>query len=79
MFNWYQGRGSKGARTRIFLLEECNKQELQQRDNIIAIMKAGLADFLKDFTVICKNAIIDFIHDTKAHWDFHPLEYVCAG
>lgn len=47
MFNWYQGRGSKGARTRIFLLEECNKQELQQRDNIIAIMKAGLADFQK--------------------------------
>lgn len=64
-----QERIYKGLLTKSKNREENLKQELQQRDKIIATMKASLADFLRGFTVVCQNAInavIDFAHDTKA-------------
>ena len=63
-----QERIYKGLLTQSKNREVDLKQELQQRDNIIATMRAGLTDFLRGFTIICQNAInavIDFAHDTK--------------
>ena len=65
-----QERIYKGLITKLKNREENLKQELQQRDNIIATMRTGLTDFLRGFTIICQNAInavIDFIRDTKLH------------
>lgn len=65
-----QERIYKGLLTKSKNREENLRQELQQRDKIIATMKAGLTEFLRGFTVICQNAInavIDFAHDTKLH------------
>jgi len=69
-----QERIYKGLLTQSKNREVDLKQELQQRDNIIATMRAGLTDFLRGFTIICQNAInavIDFAHDTKLqHFTF---------
>ena len=69
-----QERIYKGLLTKSKNREVDLKQELQQRDNIIATMRAGLTDFLRGFTIICQNAInavIDFVHDTKLqHFTF---------
>ena len=69
-----QERIYKGLLTKSKNREVDLKQELLQRDNIIATMKAGLTDFLRGFTIICQNAInavIDFAHDTKLqHFTF---------
>ncbi len=69
-----QERIYKGLLTKSKNREENLKQELQQRDKIIATMKDGLVDFLRGFTAVCQNAInavIDFAHDTKAqHFTF---------
>lgn len=69
-----QERIYKGLITKLKNREENLKQELQQRDNIIATMRTGLTDFLRGFTIICQNAInavIDFTHDTKLqHFTF---------
>ena len=59
----------KGLLTKSKNREENLKQELQQRDQTIETMKAGLADFLSQFTAIWQNAIkavIQFARDTKA-------------
>ena len=51
--------------------EESLRQEIQQRDQIIEMMKAGLTDFLGQFTAVCQNAIktiIQFARDTKAQF-----------
>ena len=64
-----QERIYKGLLTKSKNWEESLKLELQQRDQIIETMKAGLADFLSQFTAVCQNAIkavIDFAHDAKA-------------
>lgn len=69
-----QERIYKGLLTQSKNREVDLKQELLQRDNIIATMRAGLTDFLRGFTIICQNAInavIDFAHDTKLqHFTF---------
>ena len=69
-----QERIYKGLLTKSKNREVDLKQELQQRDKIIATMRAGLTDFLRGFTIICQNAIhavIDFAHDTKLqHFTF---------
>lgn len=69
-----QERIYKGLLTQSKNREVDLKQELQQRDNIIATMRAGLTDFLRGFTIICQNAInavIGFAHDTKLqHFTF---------
>ena len=69
-----QERIYKGLITELKNREENLKQELHQRDKIIAAMKAGLTEFLRGFTVICQNAInavIDFAHNTKSqHFTF---------
>ena len=69
-----QERIYKGLLVKSKNREDNLKQELQQRDKIIATMRAGIADFLRGFTVVCQNAInavIDFSHDAKAqHFTF---------
>ena len=69
-----QERIYKGLITKLKNREENLKQELQQRDNIIATMRTGLTDFLRGFTIICQNAInavIDFVRDIKLlHFTF---------
>ena len=75
-----QERIYKGLLTKSKNREVDLKQELLQRDNIIATMKAGLTDFLRGFTIICQNAInavIDFAHDTKLqHFTFPPASAI---
>jgi len=64
-----QERSYKGLLTKSKNRELALKQKLEQRDEAIATMKAGLADFLRGFTAICQNAInavIDFAHDATA-------------
>lgn len=71
-----QERIYKGLITKLKNREENLKQELQQRDKIIATMKTGLTEFLRGFTIICQNAInavISFAHDTKLQHFSPPL------
>lgn len=66
-----QERIYKGLLTKSKNREENLKLELQQRDQTIETMKAGLTDFLSQFTAIWQNAIkavIQFARDTRAQF-----------
>lgn len=70
-----QERIYKGLLTKSKNREETLRQEIQQRDYVIETMKAGLADFLSQFTAIWQNAIkaiIQFARDTKAQFFTFP-------
>lgn len=64
-------RNYKSLLTKSRHREESLRQEIQQHDHVIETMKAGLADFLSQFTAIWQNAIksvIQFAQDTKAQF-----------
>ncbi len=66
-----QERIYKGLLTKSKNREENLRQELQQRDQIIEMMKASLTDFLSQFTAVCQNAIkavVQFARDTRAQF-----------
>ena len=66
-----QERIYKGLLTKSKNREENLKLELQQRDQTIETMKAGLTDFLSQFTAIWQNvikAVIQFARDTRAQF-----------
>lgn len=66
-----QERIYKGLLTKSKNREENLKLELQQRDQTIETMKAGLTDFFSQFTAIWQNAIkavIQFARDTRAQF-----------
>ena len=73
-----QERIYKGLLTKSKNREETLRQEIQQRDYVIETMKAGLADFLSQFTTIWQNAIkavIQFARDTKAQFFTFPQAF----